>query len=251
MGHLAAERHGEGPLVVVLHGFTQTSSSWAPLISALSSARTVLAVDLPGHGGSAALSSDLEGTAALVAELAGDQPFDVVGYSLGGRVALHVALLDPPLLRRTVAISASPGIADEAARAARLVRDRQMADDLEASGDVPSFVRRWLSNPMFATLRPERADLDGRDANSASGLADSLRRCSVGTQRFLGAELAGARSPISYLAGARDDPFVASSCALATSGHGAVVNVVPGAGHACHVEQPGIVAHLIGAFLSA
>jgi 2-succinyl-6-hydroxy-2,4-cyclohexadiene-1-carboxylate synthase len=250
MGPLAAERHGEGPLLVALHGFTQTSSSWEPLLATLSATRSVLTVDLPGHGGSAAFSSDLDGTAAAVAELAGGEPFDVVGYSLGGRIALHLACLDPPTLRRTVAISASPGIVDDDARAARLARDLQMADELEASGDVASFVQRWLTNPMFATLPHERADVAGRATNSASGLADSLRRCSVGTQRPLASQLAEVRSSIAFLAGARDDPFVATSCALAASSRRAVVDVVPGAGHACHLEQPAMVARLIGSFLS-
>jgi 2-succinyl-6-hydroxy-2,4-cyclohexadiene-1-carboxylate synthase len=250
MGPLAAERHGEGPLLVALHGFTQTSSSWASIISALPATRSVLSVDLPGHGRSASTSCDLEEAAAMVVELTDGESFDLVGYSLGGRIALHVACQDPSPLRRTIVISASPGIEDLEARQARLARDRAMADELEGSGDVASFVRRWLANPMFATLPEERAGVEDRAANTAAGLADSLRRCSVGTQRWLGGELALARSPILLLAGARDDPFVSSSCRLAASSDGIAVDVVPGSGHACHLEQPAIVSRLIDVFLA-
>jgi 2-succinyl-6-hydroxy-2,4-cyclohexadiene-1-carboxylate synthase len=247
---LAATRHGEGPLLIALHGFTQTSSSWEDVLHELHAGRSILSVDLPGHGRSAAQSCDLDEAATMVAELADGEPFDLVGYSLGGRIALHVASSPGTTLRRVVVVSASPGIRDDDARAARLARDRELADELEASGDVASFVDRWLAAPMFSTLPRARAGVEDRLANTAAGLADSLRRCSVGSQRWLGDALAASAAPLLCIAGARDDPFVASSCAIAASSPHISVAVVPGAGHACHLERPATAARLIDAFLA-
>src|SRR5271163_4959347 len=136
MGPLAATRHGEGPLLIALHGFTQTAASWEPVLDELHGSYSVLTVDLPGHGRSAAQSCDLDETATGVDELADGEPFDLVGYSLGGRVALHLACRVGSLVRRTVIVSASPGIPDDNARATRLAKDQALADELEASGDV-------------------------------------------------------------------------------------------------------------------
>ncbi|HEV3212352.1 MAG TPA: alpha/beta fold hydrolase [Acidimicrobiales bacterium] len=252
MALLAAAHAGEGPTVVLLHGFTQTASSMGPIAERLAATRHVVAVDLPGHGGSASVRADLDGAAALVVDAAGDGPFDLVGYSLGGRIALHVACAAPAGLGSTVAISASPGIADAAARHARLERDLALADQLEADGDVEGFLARWLANPLFATLRAERADLAGRAAaNTAAGLVDSLRRCSVGTQRWLGDELARLDRPLLFLSGARDDAFVASACAVAARSRVVAVGVVPGAGHVAHLEQPDVTVRLLESVLTA
>jgi 2-succinyl-6-hydroxy-2,4-cyclohexadiene-1-carboxylate synthase len=249
MSPLGAERAGDGALVVVLHGFTQTASSMRPLAEQLAASRSVLSVDLPGHGASAEVSGDLDETAALVVESAGGEPFDLIGYSLGGRVALHVACLAASGLRRTVAISASPGLEDPDARAQRRSRDTALADALEADGDVDGFLSRWLANPLFATLRDADADVEGRRANTVAGLADSLRRCSLGAQRWLVPELSTLETPLLMLAGSRDDQFLALACEVAARNPAAAAAAVPGAGHVCHLEQPAITWRLIDAFL--
>jgi 2-succinyl-6-hydroxy-2,4-cyclohexadiene-1-carboxylate synthase len=250
MASLAATCAGAGATVVVLHGFTQTAASVSPLVERLASSRRVVALDLPGHGGSASVSADLDETAALVVAAAEGDEFDLVGYSLGGRVALHVVCGEVPTLRRTAVISASPGIADADARRRRLEADRTLADGLVANGDVDAFLERWLRNPLFATLDDARAGVEGRRANTAAGLADSLRRCSVGTQRWLGDELATLERPLLMLAGARDDAFVAAACAAASRSPAVATAVVPGAGHVAHLEQPDVTARLLDAYLS-
>jgi len=251
MASLAAVHAGEGPLVILLHGFTQTATSMAPLAERLATSRHVVALDLPGHGGSTSVSADLGGAAALVVDAADGEGFDLVGYSLGGRIALHVACAAPSGLGATVAISASPGVAEIEARHARLARDVALADALEADGDVDAFLSRWLANPLFATLPVDRAGLEDRRANSAAGLADSLRRCSVGAQRWLGDELAALDRPLLMVCGARDDAFVASACAVASTTRAVSVAIVPGAGHVAHLERPDVTARLVDAFLAA
>ena len=249
MPSLAAVRQGEVPTVLLVHGFTQVATSMAPLAVRLAAARRVVAVDLPGHGGSGAISADLDESAALVAAVADGEPFDLVGYSLGGRVALHAACRPPSNLRAVAVVSASPGIADPERRRARLERDVALAEALEADGDLDGFLRRWLAAPMFATLPPSRADLEGRRTNTVRGLADSLRRCSSGAQRWLGEELAKSDRPLLMVCGQRDDPYVAAARAVVDSGAPAALSVVPGAGHAAHLEQPRIVARLLDSFL--
>lgn len=251
MAPLAATCAGEGPTVVLVHGFTQTASSMRPLLDRLAPTRRVVAVDLPGHGGSTAITANLDGAAALVADAAGTDDFDVVGYSLGGRVALHLACNGAPGLRRTAVVSASPGISDPEARRRRLDADTALADALEASGDVDAFLDRWLRNPLFATLPAAMADLEGRRANTAAGLADSLRRCSVGTQRWLQPELAALERPVAFVTGSRDDAAVVAAVAAARAASAVQVTMVPGAGHVAHLEQPDLVARLLTSFLDA
>lgn len=236
---------------MLVHGFTQTGSSMAPLAERLASRRRTVCVDLPGHGGSTSISCDLDEAASLVIDAASGEPFDLVGYSLGGRVALHAACQSPANLRSTVVVSASAGIKDPVARERRLERDVAMADELLASGDVDGFLDRWLASPMFATLPHSMADLEGRKSNTARGLADSLRRCSLGAQRWLLDELGRLDRPVLMLAGARDDPFVGVATATAAACRGVTCAVVTGSGHVCHLEQPELTARLIEHFLPA
>ena len=235
--------------MVLVHGFTQTGSSMAPLADRLGPGRRTICVDLPGHGGSRSISCDLEETASLVIDAADGEPFDIVGYSLGGRVALHAACQSPANLRATVVVSASTGIEDPVVRERRLERDVALADELLASGDVGAFLDRWLANPLFATLPRSMADLEGRKSNTAAGLADSLRRCSLGTQRWLLDDLVRLERPVLMLAGARDDPFVAVATSTAAACRGVACAVVPGSGHVCHLEQPELTARFIERFL--
>jgi 2-succinyl-6-hydroxy-2,4-cyclohexadiene-1-carboxylate synthase len=251
MASLAATCAGAGPTVIVLHGFTQTAVSMSPLVERLTRTRRVVALDLPGHGGSAGISADLDKSAALVVAAADGEEFDLVGYSLGGRIALHVVCSNAPGLRRTAVISASPGIADLDARRRRLEADAALADGLVADGDVDAFLERWLRNPLFATLPAGRAGVESRRANTAVGLADSLRRCSVGTQRWLGDELSALEHPLFMLAGARDDAFVAAACTSAERGRAVAAAIVPGAGHVAHLEQPDVTARLLDAYFLA
>ncbi len=250
MDALAAERRGAGPRLVLLHGFTQTGRLWGPFGNRLAERHELLAVDLPGHGGSSAVDADLTRTAALVVAAAGEGPYDLLGYSLGARVALHVALEAPPGLRRLVVIGATAGIADPTARAARRSRDEELADRLERSGDVAGFLDRWLANPMFAGLPPEASGRSERARNTAAGLASSLRRAGTGTQEPLEAPLGAVPTPTLVVAGATDHRFVAAGRRLVAALPAATLSLVPGAGHAAHLEQPALAARTVGSWLA-
>lgn len=234
---------------MLAHGFTQTLASWAPLAGRLRRRWQLVRVDLPGHGGSGALRADLPAAAVLLGEAGG--PAAYAGYSLGGRVCLRLALDRPDLVRALVLIGASPGIEDAADRAARRAADEALARDLERDG-VAAFLDRWLAGPLFATLPAEAAGRDERLANTPEGLASALRRLGTGVQEPLWDRLATVAPPTLLVAGALDAKFAAIAGEMAAAiGPAARVVLVPGAGHAVHLERPAELAALVGEFLTA
>jgi 2-succinyl-6-hydroxy-2,4-cyclohexadiene-1-carboxylate synthase len=238
---------GAGERVVLVHGFTQTLASMAPLAAPLRHRHQVVRVDLPGHGGSAAARVGFAEAAATLGETGGHAAY--VGYSLGGRLCLRLGLDRPDLVRALVLIGASPGLDDPAERAARLASDDALAAGLERGG-VERFLDRWLAQPLFATLPPERAGRAERLANTAQGLAWSLRLHGTGAQEPLWDRLATLRPPVLLVAGAADAKFAGLAERMAaTIGPSAAVALVPGAGHAAHLERPQQVAGLVDAFL--
>ena len=233
---LHAERVGSGPRLVLVHGFTQTGRSWGPVAADLSQDHEVVSVDAPGHGGSSDVTADLLAGAELLGRAGG--PAIYIGYSMGGRLALHLALARPDLVHGLVLIGATAGIEDEPERAARRAADEQLATELERDG-VAQFLERWLAQPLFASLPPEAAGLDDRLRNTAAGLASSLRLAGTGTQQPLWDQLAELSMPVLVVAGERDDKFSAIGSRIAEAiGPNTTFALVPGAGHACHLEQP-------------
>lgn len=173
---------------------------------------------------------------------------DVLGYSLGARVALHLGLAHPSLVRRLVLISGTAGLVDADERQRRRERDDRLADELEATRDVGAFIDRWLSAPMFATLPGVLAEQESRLANTAPGLAASLRLAGLGTQASLWGCLPTLEPSLLTVTGATDVRFVEIGRRMAEAASG-VQSVVPGAGHAVHLEQPATVARLVSSWL--
>jgi 2-succinyl-6-hydroxy-2,4-cyclohexadiene-1-carboxylate synthase len=239
---------GSGPRVVLAHGFTQTLASWEPLARRLRPRWQVVRADLPGHGGSGAIRAGLPAAARLLGEAGGAGAY--VGYSLGGRVCLRLALDRPDLVGALVLVGASPGIADPAARAERRAADEALAAGLERDG-VAAFLDRWLAGPLFATLPPERAGRADRLVNTAGGLAAALRLGGSGVQEPLWDRLATLRPPVLLVAGALDAKFAALAGRIAELvGPTARTVLVPDAGHAAHLERPEATGALVEAFLA-
>lgn len=247
MSLLAAETRDAPPLCW-LHGFTQTGQSAHAFRSILAAEREVFAPDLPGHGARASDRGSLEEVADAVAAALPATPVDLGGYSLGGRVALHVALRHPGAVRRLVLIGATRGIADEVTRADRRVRDEALAHHIEEVG-VATFIDEWLAGPMFRTLPPDVEERARRLAHSATGLANSLRDTGTGTQHWLGDDVTTLGPVALCLAGAADERFAREALAIAGSAPHAVAQLVPGAGHAAHLHQPAWVGRVVNAFL--
>jgi 2-succinyl-6-hydroxy-2,4-cyclohexadiene-1-carboxylate synthase len=262
MTGLHVERRGAGPAIVLLHGFTQTGRCWGPVGDDLARDHLVLAPDAPGHAGSTDVRADLPATAGLAADavqaaladhgdLAGGRAKPVwVGYSMGGRVALHVALARPEVVGGLVLVGAHPGIEDAAERAERRSADERLAADLRRDG-VEAFLERWLALPLFAGL-PDWARFDDeRRRNTAEGLASSLELAGTGTQAPLWDALPRlAGLPVLAVGGEQDAKFAAVADRLARAiGPSASVRRVPGAGHAAHLERPAAFTALLRAWL--
>ncbi|MEX1218300.1 MAG: alpha/beta fold hydrolase [Acidimicrobiales bacterium] len=225
--------------VVLLHGFTQTSQCWGPLAVRLAENRPVIAIDLPGHGGSGTLRADLVQTASLVADQI--EPAMVLGYSLGGRVALHLALSRPDVVQQLVLIGATGGIDNEEERFARRTADNALASRIESIG-VSAFLDEWLSQPLFSSLTEIQACRAARKTNTSAGLSASLRLCGVGTQTPLWERLNELQMPVLILAGEYDQKFIALGQRLASGiGLNAEFRVIKRSGHSAHLENPDAV----------
>jgi 2-succinyl-6-hydroxy-2,4-cyclohexadiene-1-carboxylate synthase len=239
---------------VLVHGFTQTGASWARVAGALETDFEVVLPDLPGHGLSPLPNSGLglEQTAVALGDAGGRACY--VGYSLGGRCCLRLALDAPELVDRLAIIGAHPGIYEAPERLLRREEDARLAARLEKGGDafVPEFIESWLAGPLFAHLTEEQADRPHRLVNSAAGLAASLRNTGTGMQAPVWDRLGELEMPVLVIVGERDDKFRPIAERSAESiGRNARLAVVAGAGHAVAFERPDAFVALIREFLAA
>lgn len=245
---LHAERVGVGPPVLLLHGFTGSAATWTRTATGLAARYSALAVDLPGHGRSAGVDDGCYGMAGCVAALlalldrSGVDRAAVVGYSMGGRVALHLALAAPDRVRALVLESTSPGIADPAERAARAQSDLALAARIEREGVQP-FVDWWEQLPLFASQRTLGSDARARLRaqrlrSDAPGLAASLRGMGAGAMEPVVDRLHTIAAPTLLVAGEHDAKYRALGETIAWAMPSARLAVVPNAGHTVHLEAP-------------
>lgn len=253
---LHVEVRGSGPPLVLLHGFTQTGRLWGRFGELLAASHTLVAVDLPGHGDSGSVRADLPATAGFVAEAVraqiGEERCALLGYSLGARVALHVAIAASLPLSQVVFIGVTAGIEDPDERARRRGSDEALADALEVSGDVEAFIDAWLRGPLFERLESGGAgERSERLRNSAAGLASSLRLCGTGTQEPLWDRLPALSCPVLALAGSDDIRFALHALRVARLVPHGVASLVPGGGHAVHLAQPEQAGRIVRHWLDA
>jgi len=257
---LNAELWGDGAPLLLLHGFTGSAATWAPFRARLGAARRLIAVDLLGHGASPspadpaayALEREVERLVGRLDRL-GIGRADVLGYSMGGRVALLLALAHPERVGRLVLESASPGLGDPLERAARVRSDAVLADLLEREGIAP-FVDRWERAPLFASqarLPAERraALRSDRLRRDPLGLANSLRGAGQGTAPPVLDRLGEVSAPTLLIVGALDERYVAFGRLMAERIPDAGLVVVPEAGHAVHLERPAAFERAVADFL--
>jgi 2-succinyl-6-hydroxy-2,4-cyclohexadiene-1-carboxylate synthase len=243
MSLLGFQRHGSGPLLVWLHGFTQTKDSAHQFRSILAGTNELLTLDLPGHGENAPILASLDESADLLADVLPEEPFLLGGYSFGARVALHFALHYPTRVRQLVLLGATRGIADPVQRGERRRSDDALAERIETIG-TDAFLEEWLDRDMFRSLPDDPIERATRSTD-ATGLAGSLRHAGTGTQRWLAPELPSLMMPTLALAGELDPKFRLEAAAI---GEGVVhgrTQFVPDAHHAAHLEQPQLCAAIV------
>ena len=220
--------------LVLLHGFTQTGASWDGVVRELAGRYRALAPDL----GAGPWEAELDRLEALA-----PPTFTLAGYSMGGRLALALALRVPERVRRLVLVSASPGLADDGERAARRAADEALARRIEAIG-AEAFAREWAAQPLFAGQSPEVAAAAHADRlrRSAAEHAAQLRGLGTGVMPPLWDRLGELAMPAVVLAGERDPKFVALARRMQALIPDAGLAVVPGAGHSILLEAPAAVA---------
>jgi 2-succinyl-6-hydroxy-2,4-cyclohexadiene-1-carboxylate synthase len=236
------------PNLVLLHGFTNTGASWDQVVAALPQRYRPVAPDIRGHGTAADLRPvSLMAVVGDVSAVA-NGPFELVGYSMGGRIALHVALALRGRVQRLVLIGASPGIADSAARAERQAADQRLAAEVEQM-TIEAVAERWAQTAVLADQPPsvQAAVGEQRLRNTPAGLAEALRGLGTGTLPSLWERLGELTVPVDLVVGERDEKFRGIARDMAVALPEARVHEVRGAGHAVHLEAPEAVAEVIAA----
>ena len=215
--------------LVLVPGFTQTASSWDGVVAALHPSIDACAIDIPR-------CDSFVATAAAIGEEHGVAAY--CGYSMGGRLALRLALDRPDLVERLVLVSATPGIVDETERAARVASDESLARSVEREG-VDAFLRRWLAQPLFAGVPRDAPGVADRSRLTASFVAHCLRVLGTGTMEPMWSRLGDLRVPTTIVTGARDEKFTAIGAQMPG------VHYVVDCGHAVPVERPEELATIL------
>jgi 2-succinyl-6-hydroxy-2,4-cyclohexadiene-1-carboxylate synthase len=258
--HLNVEVAGDGPPLVLLHGFTGCVDGWAPHFQEFATRFRVVAVDLLGHGRSDAPADPrrygIEQSAAdvlAVLDRLAIERAHLLGYSMGGRLALSIAATAQERISALVLVSASPGLRADAERRSRAEQDAALADAIERDG-VSAFVDRWERRPIFATQ--ERLPAAVRDTlrahrlqHTARGLANSLRGMGQGVQPSFADRLPFLRIPTLLVAGELDARYCALGVEMRDLIPGARLVIVPVAGHAVQLERPEMFRQCVLEFL--
>ncbi len=242
------ELRGESslPKLLFLHGFMGCGADFASIIDTLLPEFCCLTVDLPGHGETEVLNPlgyDMAAIAPAVAALLhrlSFVPCRLVGYSMGGRLALYLACCFPEMFSSVLLESASPGLATEPERLLRRQQDEALATELE-SGNWPAFLTRWYEQPLFATLkRSTQFDeiFQRRLYNRPHQLAQVLRGFGTGAQPSLWNQLPSLQTAITLMVGELDLKFVQINQCMAAQLTFAHLNIMPGCGHSVHAECP-------------
>lgn len=251
--HMNVRVEGEGPPLLLLHGFTGALSNWDAFFPEWRRYFTVIAADIIGHGETDApeeasrfsmrqATNDL----AVLLDKLGFERVNVLGYSMGGRLALAFACHYPEKVNRLMLESSSPGLKTEKERSERVAKDEALADWIEKNG-VKAFVEEWGKIPLFSTQSEaaQRALRKQRLRNRAAGLAGSLRGMGTGTQESYWNHLEQLNLPVCLVVGEWDEKFRNFAEQMEPLLPNAVIQTVSAAGHAVHVEQPRIFGTIV------
>jgi 2-succinyl-6-hydroxy-2,4-cyclohexadiene-1-carboxylate synthase len=256
------QEQGEGPPLLLLHGFTGSAANWCEQLLPFAAQHRVLTIDLPGHGRTSSPPTPDRYTMQAVCkdlisifEILNLSALNLLGYSMGGRLALYVAATQPAFLHSLILESASPGLEAIDQRLARIESDERLANEIEAYG-ISAFVERWQRLPLFATQermpKEKRNHLNSqRLSNNASALANTLRGMGTGRQPSLWSQLDTIYLPVLLLAGELDEKYVALARQMEAALPQAQLQVFSDAGHNIHLEKPENFTDHVLAFLAS
>lgn len=247
------------PAVLFLHGFLGCREDWLSTIGAFAGDYFCVAPDLPGHGDTRVYGPDslydMEHTGAAIIEHLARKSLErvhLVGYSMGGRLALYLAVNYPQWCGRVVIEAGSPGLDGKKERAERRIADNDRADRLEREG-LDAFIEAWYQQALFAGLATQQDEFSQmiirRRRSDPAGLARSLRQMGSGVQPSLWAHLPQIELPVLFVAGADDEKFAtlarrqADLCPLGEH------RIIAASGHVPHVEQPTKFATIVREFI--
>jgi 2-succinyl-6-hydroxy-2,4-cyclohexadiene-1-carboxylate synthase len=258
--HYHVELCGDGFPLMLLHGFTGDASTWTPFCEYWGQHSKLIMPDIIGHGQTRspnksnrfkieAAAKDLK---KILDKLEVDK-VDLLGYSMGGRLALTFAILFPDMVRKLILESASPGLATEKERTDRRMKDAKLANFIMEKG-MESFVDYWESIPLFSSMQelPVETKMDIRRqrlSNSPLGLANSLKGMGTGSQPSWWEELGRISSPVLLLTGDKDEKFCGIAKRMTEKIKNAQWAVINDSGHAIHVEKKEKFGTIVSGYL--
>lgn len=252
---------GKGEPLLLLHGFTGSSQTWRTFMKKFVKDYQVIAVDIIGHGQSAApkeikpysMEAVVEALHELLQQLSLSQ-VNVIGYSMGGRLALSFAQRYPHLVKKLVLESASPGLKTREEQKLRKEKDEQLASRIVKNG-IEEFVNFWEEIPLFRSQKQlpsyvQEAVRQERLSHTEIGLSNSLKGMGTGVQPSLWEKLDDLLMPVLLITGEVDQKFCLISKEMQTLIPNATSKIILGTGHAIHVEQPEIFGRIVSEFLA-
>jgi 2-succinyl-6-hydroxy-2,4-cyclohexadiene-1-carboxylate synthase len=244
-------------VVLLLHGFMGNSNDFDNVIGDISDRFCFLTLDLPGHGATKVIGSEeyytMPQTALGLVELIQKERIDrcyLIGYSMGGRLALYLTINFPNYFTKVILESTSPGLKNREQCQQRIDRDEELAAELTTK-DLAVFLQKWYENPLFDSFREHPGftkAIKQRLNNNPVELAKSLRNMSLGLQPSLWHKLDHNKIPLLLLAGELDKKFIAINRKINNLCPHSQLNIIDRAGHNIHFEQPQQYARIIRSF---
>ena len=248
------EQFGTGDIpLVMLHGFTGSTKNWQHLLSYLVDDFRITLIDIIGHGRTASPADferyQMKYVATDILSIA-SAPINLLGYSMGGRLALYIATHYPEAINKLLLESASPGLLTEEERNTRRTSDNDLADKIEANG-IAWFADFWASLGLWHTQTPQQKEYltAGRLQNTTQGLANSLRGMGTGIMPSLWEQIENLKIPIQLIAGQYDTKYVRINQQMLKHLPNANLQVVADAGHTVNLEQSAEYLKILQHFL--
>ncbi|TDJ05066.1 MAG: 2-succinyl-6-hydroxy-2,4-cyclohexadiene-1-carboxylate synthase [Deltaproteobacteria bacterium] len=250
--HIKKLGNPKSPPILFLHGFMGQGSDWTDLAQDLSKDYYCLLLDLPGHGDSPSFDlKSFKEAAQLIIDSISDlgEKFNLIGYSMGGRMGLYLILNFPHLFNKAIIESSSPGIKDDQEREIRFQQDRSIFENVNSQDKFISFLKRWYKNPLFGKI--QRGPLiEKKTLNDPQKLRKAINLLSVGNQPSLWEKIKELEVPTLYLSGQEDKKYTGIGKEVVKLSPIMNLSVFKNTGHITHLENPIEFGSKVKSFLS-